>query len=316
MKRMGLGLAMVSAVALLSTAALADGAKEIAVIVKTTNSTFWQNVNKGASDAMAELKGYSLNFSGPAAESNIADEVNLVENAVNRKVAGIVLAPSDPDALIPSMKKAWEAHIPVVLIDSAVSDAGEKYYQSFLATDNEKAGQLCAQELIKRMGTTGKVAIMSYVAGVGSEIGRVGGFTKYIKENSKIELVGPFYSQSQMVTALNQTVDTLTANPDLKGIFGANEPTANGMGRGLAQTGKAGSLVAVGFDGNQDLQDFVKAGTLAAIAVQGSYQMGSLGVKTIAKVLAGEKVAKKIDTGVVIVTKDNIASPEAKNVLY
>jgi len=315
MKNIGFGVAMTAVAALLSTGALAAD-KEIAVIVKTTNSNFWQNVNKGAKSAIGEVKGFTLNFSGPAAESNIADEVNLVENAINRKVAGIVLAPSDPDALVPSLKKAWEAHIPVVLIDSAVSPAGDKYYQSFLATDNEKAGQLCAQELIKRMGTTGKIAIMSYVAGVGSEIGRVGGFTKYIKENSKIEIVGPFYSQSQMATALNQTVDTLTANPDLKGIFGANEPTADGMGRALAQTGKAGSLIAVGFDGNQNLQDYIKNGILHAIAVQGSYQMGYMGVKAVAKVIAGEKVEKKIDTGVVIVTKDNIDSDEAKNVLY
>jgi len=315
MKNIGFGIAMTAVVALLSTGALAAD-KEIAVIVKTTNSNFWQNVNKGAKAAIGEAKGFSLNFSGPAAESNIADEVNLVENAINRKVAGIVLAPSDPDALVPSLKKAWEAHIPVVLIDSAVSPAGDKYYQSFLATDNEKAGQLCAQELIKRMGTTGKIAIMSYVAGVGSEIGRVGGFTKYIKENSKIEIVGPFYSQSQMATALNQTVDTLTANPDLKGIFGANEPTADGMGRALAQTGKAGSLIAVGFDGNQNLQDYIKNGVLHAIAVQGSYQMGYMGVKAVAKIIGGEKVEKKIDTGVVIVTKDNIDSAEAKNVLY
>lgn len=315
MKRIGLGVAMAAAVALLSTGAMADG-KEIAVIVKTTNSNFWQNVNKGAKAAVGEAKGYSLNFSGPAAESAIADEVNLVENAVNRKVAGIVLAPSDPDALIPSMKKAWEAHIPVVLIDSAVADSGDKYYQAFLSTDNDKAGQLCAQELIKRMGTTGKIAVMSYVAGVGSEIGRVGGFKKYIADNSKIEIVGTYYSQAQMATALNQTVDVLTANPDLKGIFGANEPTADGMGRALAQTGKAGSIVAVGFDGNQNEQDYVKNGILHAIAVQGSYQMGYLGVKTVAKIIAGEKVEKKIDTGVVIVTKDNIDSAEAKNVLY
>jgi ribose transport system substrate-binding protein len=316
MKHLGLGMAMVAAVALLSTGAMAQSSKEIAVIVKTTNSNFWQNVNKGAKAAIGEAKGYTLNFAGPAAESAIADEVNLVENAINRKVAGIVLAPSDPDALVPSLKKAWEGHIPVVLIDSAVSPDADKYYQAFLSTDNEKAGQLCAQELIKRMGTTGKVAVMSYVAGVGSEIGRVGGFTKYIKDNSKIELVGPFYSQSQMATALNQTVDVLTANPDLKGIFGANEPTADGMGRALAQTGKAGSIVAIGFDGNQNEQDYIKNGILHAIAVQGSYQMGYLGVQTVAKLIAGGKVDKKIDTGVVIVTKDNIDSDQAKNVLY
>ena len=297
-----------------STAAAAD--KEIAVIVKTANSDFWQNVKKGANDGVGELKGYTASFQGAASDTDLAGQVALVENAVNRKVAAIVLAPSDPDALIPAMKKAWEAKIPVILIDSAASDAGKNYYQSFLSTDNQKAGELCAQALIDKIGTTGKIAIMSYTAGSGSEIGRVGGFRKYIETHSKLQVVGPFYSNSQMGTALNQTTDVLAANADLKGIFGANEPTAIGMGRALVQTGKAGKVVAIGFDGNGDLQGFIKDGTLEAIAVQSAYQMGSLGVKTAVEVLQGKKVPKFRDTGVVMVTKKNIESAEAKNVLY
>jgi ribose transport system substrate-binding protein len=308
---------VVAAMALFANAALAAGG-EIAVIVKTTNSNFWQNVNKGASDAikLPELKGYTMTFQGPAAESNIADEVAMVENAVNRKVAAIVLAPSDPEALIPAVKKAWEAKIPVIILDSLLADAGKDYYKSFLATDNKAAGEACAKALIAKIGKEGKIAVMSYVAGVGSEIGRVGGFKDYIAKNSKLQVVGTFYSQAQMATALNQTTDVLAANPDLKGIFGANEPTAVGMGRALVQSGKAGKVVAIGFDGNQDLQNFVKDGTLAAIAVQGSYQMGYLGLKTAAEALAGKKVEKFVNTGVVMVTKENVAKPEAQNVLY
>jgi ribose transport system substrate-binding protein len=290
--------------------------KEIAVIVKTAYSDFWQNVKKGANDGVAGLKGYTASFQGAASDTDLAGQVALVENAVNRKVAAIVLAPSDPDALIPAMKKAWEAKIPVILIDSAAGKAGESYYQSFLATDNEKAGELCAQALIAKVGTTGKIAIMSYTAGSGSEIGRVGGFRKYIEKHSKLQVLGPFYSNSQMGTALNQTTDVLAANADLKGVFGANEPTAIGMGRALVQAGKAGKVVAIGFDGNSDLQGFVKDGTLEAIAVQSAYQMGNLGVKTAVEVIQGKKVPKFRDTGVVMVTKKNIDSPEAKNVLY
>ena len=296
------------------TAAAAD--KEIAVIVKTANSDFWQNVKKGANDGVAGAKGYTATFQGAASDTDLAGQVALVENAVNRKVAGIVLAPSDPDALIPAIKKAWEAKIPVILIDSAASDAGKSYYQSFLATDNNKAGELCAQALIAKVGTTGKIAIMSYTAGSGSEIGRVGGFKKYIETHSKLQIVGPFYSNSQMGTALNQTTDVLAANADLKGIFGANEPTAIGMGRALVQSGKAGKVTAIGFDGNSDQQGFIKDGTLEAIAVQSAYQMGSLGVKTAIEVAQGKKVPKFLDTGVVMVTKGNIEKPEAKNVLY
>lgn len=296
------------------SAAAAD--KEIAVIVKTVNSDFWQNVKKGANDGAAKLKGYTATFQGAASDTDLAGQVALVENAVNRKVAGIVLAPSDPDALIPAMKKAWEAKIPVILIDSAASDAGKNYYQSFLATDNQKAGELCAQALIDKIGKEGKIAIMSFTAGSGSEIGRVGGFKKYIEKNSTLKIVGTFYSNSQMGTALNQTTDVLAANADLKGLFGANEPTAIGMGRALVQSGKAGKVAAIGFDGNGDLQSFVKDSTIEAIAVQSAYMMGHLGVTTVADVVAGKTVPKFLDTGVVMVTKKNIESPEAKNVLY
>jgi ribose transport system substrate-binding protein len=305
---------LTSAIALWSVSSVQAG--EIAVIVKTVNSTFWQNVQKGADAAIKGVDGHTMTFQGPASESAIADQVNMVENAVNRNVSGIVLAPSDPDALVPAVKKAWEARIPVVIIDSQLAEGAEQYYQSFLSTDNKKAGEMAAQALIERVGTEGKIAVMSYVAGAGSEIGRVGGFSDYIKANSKLEIVGPFYSQSQMATALNQTTDVLAANADLKGIFGANEPTAIGVGRALAQAGKAGSVVAIGFDGNEDLQNFVKDGTLAGIAVQGSYQMGEFGVQTLAKILNKETVEKFVDTGVVMVTKDNIDKPEAQNVLY
>ena len=184
------------------------------------------------------------------------------------------------------------------------------------ATDNRKAGELCAQRLIGKVGTQGKIAVMSYVAGVGSEIGRVGGFKDYIAAHSKLQIVGTYYSEAQMAKAMDQTTDVLAAHPDLVGIFGANEPTAVGMGRAIVRAGKAGKIEAVGFDGNKDLQDFVRDGTLDAIAVQGSYQMGELGVKAIGDILAGKTVDKFINTGVVIVTKDNIDTPKAQNVLY
>ncbi|HEY9023578.1 MAG TPA: ABC transporter substrate-binding protein [Burkholderiaceae bacterium] len=315
MKTTYTSMLLAGALALASFAAPAAD-KEIAVIVKTVNSDFWQNVKKGAENAASGLKGYTATFQGAASDTDLAGQVALVENAVNRKVAGIVLAPSDPDALIPAMKKAWEAKIPVILIDSAAAESGKPYYQSFLATDNQKAGELCAKALIDKVGTTGKIAIMSYTAGSGSEIGRVGGFRKYIESHSKLQIVGPFYSNSQMGTALNQTTDVLAANSDLKGIFGANEPTAIGMGRALVQAGKAGKVAAIGFDGNGDLQGFVKDGTIEAIAVQSAYQMGNLGVKTAVDVSQGKTVPKFLDTGVVMVTKKNIDSAEAKNVLY
>jgi ribose transport system substrate-binding protein len=298
---------------------------EIAVIVKTGNSSFWQNVQTGAFSAAKELKGQtpklSVTFLGAQSESNINEQINIVESAIDRGVKAIVLAPSDVTALVPAVKKAKDAGIPVVIIDSALT-GDESNYVSFLATDNKAAGEACAKALIeaikaKGLAEDGKIAVMSYVAGVGSEIGRVGGFKDYIAKNSKLQIVTTQYSNADMPTALNQTTNVLSANPDLVGIFGANEPTAIGMGRAIAQAKLGGKIAAIGFDGNSVLAGFVKDGTLDAIAVQSSFNMGYMGVKTAYDVAFGGKtVDAKVDTGFLIVTKDNIDSQDAKNVLY
>ncbi|MCT8516770.1 ABC transporter substrate-binding protein [Glaesserella parasuis] len=288
---------------------------EIAVIVKSANSTFWQNVRKGAETAGADLGGkYKVTFQGPESETAIDAQVNMVDNAVNRGVAGIVLAASDPVALVPAVRKAYESGIPVVLIDSGLNSDG-KYYQSFLATDNRAAGKLAAEKLLAKV-KGGKVAVMSFTQGAASAIERTGGFIDEVKSKADYKIVGTYYSNSEMVTALNQTEDVLGSNPDIAAIFGANEPTAVGMARAVKQKGFAGKIVAVGFDGNSDLQNFVRDGTLDGIVVQSSYQMGYKGVDTIGKLIKGEKVEKVIDTGVVYVTKENIDSEEAKAVLY
>jgi ribose transport system substrate-binding protein len=297
---------------------------EIAVIVKTGNSSFWQNVQTGAMDAQNELQAQTpkltVTFLGAQSESDINEEINIVENAINRGVKAIVLAPSDVTALQKPVADAKAAGIPVIIIDSKL-DGDPSQYVSFLATDNKAAGEACAKALIDALAakgiTEGKVQVMSYVAGVGSEIGRVGGFNDYIKANSNFTLLETQYSNADMPTALNQTTNVLQANPDLVGIFGANEPTAIGMGKAIQQAGLSGKIVAIGFDGNQVLADMVKDGTLNAIAVQSSYNMGYMGVKYAYDVaFAGKTIPDYVDTGFLMVTKDNIDSQDAKNVLY
>lgn len=290
---------------------------EIAVIVKSENSNFWQNVKKGALQAGKDLGGkYRITFQGPQSETAIDDEVNMVKNAVNRDVAGIVLAASDPNALIQPVKEAYNHRIPVVIIDSGINSGG-KYYQSYLATDNYAAGQLAAEKLLAKLGNkTGEVGVMSYTPGSDSGIKRTGGFIDTVKKQKGIKVLQTRYSQSDMALALNQTTDVLASHPELVAIFGANEPTAVGMARAIKEKGYSGKIVAVGFDGNKALQDFVRDGTLDGIVVQSSYGMGYKGVQTISRILNKEKVEKFIDTGVVYVTKDNIDSEEAQSVLY
>lgn len=291
------------------------GTGEIAVIAKGVHTHFWASVRHGAEKASTTMPGYSLSFAGPASETNNDEQIRLVEAAIKRNVAGIVLAPSNPEALVPPIKLAWEHSIPVVVIDSAISSMADAYYQAFLGTDNIMAGRTCAAEMIKRMGTTGKLAVMSYVVGAGSEIDRVGGFLDYIRSHSSIEIIGPFYSQSQTAAAMNQALDVLAANPGLTGMFAANEPTSVGMARAIAQEKLAGRIVAVGFDGNPELMGFVRQDVLQGIAVQESFHMGEASIETMGRILAGKPVKRTVDTGIVFVTKDNVDDPGVERLI-
>lgn len=316
MKVKTLSVALVAALAggfIANNAEAAD--KEIAVIVKTENANFWQNVRSGAESAVKELDGYKLTFQGPASETAVDEQVNMIQNALNRGVAGIVIAPTDPNALIMPAKAAWERGIPVAVIDSRLNDDG-KYSQAFLSTDNTAAGYQAGKELIKSLdGKKGKVAIMSFTAGSGSAMERDGGFIKAMEE-AGYDIASHNYSNSDMTTALNQAIDVLSSTEDLVGMFCSNEPTCVGVGRAIEQRGYKGKIKAVAFDGNEDIQKFVRDGIFEGAVVQSSYGMGELGMLTVADIIAGNKTSKFVDTGTVFVTKDNIDTPEAMSVLY
>jgi ribose transport system substrate-binding protein len=236
----------------------------------------------------------------------------MVENAINRQVKGIVLAPCDPKGLVKVAEKAKAQKIALVGIDSALDTKCD----SFLTTNNVAAGKKAAEELLSRVkGKTGKVALMLYVAGAGSCVDRAKGFTDEIKAKSKMKIVGPYYSDADSAKAMNQMTDVLASNPDLKAVFAANEPTAIGVAKAIATAGKTGKLVAIGFDGAPILQDYVKKGVLQAIMVQSPFNMGYMGVQEAYNKIKGKKVNEFVDTGVFSVTTKNIASDEAQKAL-
>ncbi|MDP4164940.1 MAG: substrate-binding domain-containing protein, partial [Bacillota bacterium] len=115
--------------------------------------------------------------------------------------------------------------------------------------------------------------------------------------------------------ALNQMTDVLSANPDLKAVFAANEPTAIGVGKAISDAGKAGKIVAIGFDGAPILQEYVKKGVYQAIMVQSPFNMGYMGVKTAWNKIKGKPIKEFIDTGVFSVTTQNIGTDEAQKAL-
>lgn len=289
----------------------ATGKYKIVVIAKSNNSEFWQTVNSGAEDAAKE-EGVNVTFQARPEETDIAGQVSIVEDAINQKVDAIVLAPSDVDALVSVVEKADNAGIPVITIDSKLNSDIPK---SHVATNNEVAAAIAAENLAKAIGEKGKVAIVSFVAGASTAVAREQGFLDKIKEYPGIEIINTFYSDADRNKAMTITQDILTSTPDIKGIFGTNEPSAVGVSLAVEQAGVKDKVTVVGFDSAEDVIYAIQNGSMEGTVVQNPYNMGYQGVKQAVKVIKGEDVEKLIDTGVTYVNKDNLESDEVQKLL-
>lgn len=290
----------------------AGAKKKVAVIVKGTEHVYWQSVKVGA-EAAAKAGGVEMYFTGaPGGESDINGQVSLIENAINQKVAGIVLAASDAKALAPATEKAIAAGIPVVIIDSGLNT---DKYQSFLTTDNIAASAAVGESLAKMLGGKGKVAIANFVPGAQTAIEREKGFRDVMAKYPGITVLPTQFYNSDKQKALSLTQDLMTANPDLAAIYACNEPGTVGVGRALKEK-NIKTVIEVGFDSSDDVVPLIKEGYVKATAVQMPYNMGFKGVQAIVDILAGKTVEKKVDTGFTLVTPENMTSPESEKALY
>jgi ribose transport system substrate-binding protein len=296
-----------------------SGKVALAVIPKGTSHVFWQSIHAGARKAAQEA-GATVIWRGPLREDDRDSQVSEVEGFVSGgNVKGIVLAPLDEAALVGPVSAAQKAGIPVVIIDSGLK--GEDYV-SFVATDNLKGGRLGGEHLAKLLGGKGKVVLLRYSEGSDSTNKREQGFLDAMKENPGIEVVSSNqYGGADVEGAYKKSESLLSTykKPDgslsVDGIFTPNESTAFAMMRVLQDNGWAGKVRFVGFDASENLVKGLRDGAIDGLVLQDPVRMGYLGVKTMLSHLKGEKVERRVDTGVQLVTKENMDRPEMKELL-
>jgi ribose transport system substrate-binding protein len=315
-------LLLLCSVSLLAlTAFAADPPYTIAVIPKGTTHEFWKSVNAGAVKAERELTAQGTKvkiiWKGPLREDDRDQQIQVVENFMARQVSAIVLAPLDSQALVRPVHNATRAKVPVVIIDS---DLKSDEYVSFVATDNYKGGQLAGEQMGKLLNGSGNVILLRYAVGSASTEARENGFLDVLKTKYPgIKLI----SSDQHAGATRETAYQVSQNllnrfgREANGIFCPCEPPTIAMTKALRDLGLAGGKVKmVGFDaGSQSVLD-MKNGDVQGLVVQNPLLMGYLGVVTAVKHLKGEKIEKRIDTGVVLVTPENMNEPQIKELLY
>lgn len=293
----------------------------IAVIPKGTTHEFWKAVNAGAVKAERELSAQGTKveviWKGPLREDDRDQQIQVVENFMTRHVSAIVLAPLDSQALVRPVHTAVRAKVPVLIMDS---DLKSDEYVSFVATDNYKGGQLAGEEMGQLLHGSGNVILLRYAVGSASTEAREAGFLDVLKTKYPgVKLI----SSDQHAGATRELAYQVSQNllnrfgREVNGVFCPSEPPTIAMTKALRDLGLAGGKVKmVGFDaGSQSVLD-MKNGDVQALVVQNPLLMGYLGVVTAVKYLRGEKVERRIDTGVELVTPANMNDPKIKELLY
>lgn len=283
---------------------------EIALIVKATDSGFWQKVITGGEAFGAENDNVNVTIYGPASEADADESITILENVISSEPDAIVIATNAGDGAVAAIEDAASKGIPVITVDTKIpSDK----ITSHLATDNILGGQLAAEAMVKELNAAGielkgKIAIVAAVAGIDTIIERDGGFADKMAELAPdIEVLTPVYVNNEIEKALTETELIITRDgEDLIGIYADNNHTGDGVGRAIKQAGLQDSVIVVAYDDDQEQIDFLEEGVIKTLIIQDQYNMGYSGCKYALQAINGEELPSFVDTGVKVTTKDDL----------
>lgn len=306
-------LGAISAAALVAGMGLAHAQEMyIPLISKGFQHQFWQAVKAGADKGASEF-GVTVTFEGPDTEAQVDRQIDMLAAALAKKPAAIGFAALDSQAAIPLLKQAKEAGIPVIAFDSGVDS---DIPVATAATDNLAAASLAADKMAELIGGKGKVALVVHDQTSRTGIDRRDGFVNRVKEKyPDIEIVDIQYGAGDQLQSTEIAKAILTANPDLKGMFGANEGSAIGVVNAVTELGRK-DVVIIGYDSGKQQKEAIESGVMAGAITQNPVGIGYETVRAAVAAAKGETVEKNIDTGFYWYDKSNISDPKIAAVLY
>ncbi len=291
-----------------------SGQMYIALVSKGFQHQFWQAVKQGAEEKAKEL-GATITFDGPASETEVDAQLQMLQAAIDKKPAAIGYAALDPQACVPLYDQAKAANIPIVQFDAPCNG---DYALSLSATDSLKAGALAATNMAKIMGDTGKVAIVGHSQINSTGVQRRDGFVNEMKANHpNIQIVDIQYGDGDHLKSADIAKAMIAAHPDLKGLYGTNEGSAIGIVNAVNELGlPKGKITIVGFDSGAAQINAIKDGTMAGAITQDPIGIGKSVVQAAYNAATGKPVEKFYDTGSYWYDKTNINDPKIAAVLY
>src|SRR4051812_2202993 len=287
---------------------------DIALVSKGFQHQFWQAVKSGAQEQAKKL-GVTMTFDGPASETEVDNQLQMLQAAIERQPDAIGYAALDPEACVPLLDQAKQANIPVVEFDAGCNSAVPV---TICQTDSKAAGALAAEHMAELIGGKGKVAIVGHSQINSTGVERRDGFVDKIKADfPDIDIVDIQYGDGDHLKSADIAKAMLSANPDLKGLYGTNEGSAIGIVDAVNELGlKPDELTVVGFDSGQQQIDAIKSGVMAGAITQDPMGIGRCTIESAVAAVKGTSQEKVQDTGSYWYDKTNVEDPKISPLLY
>jgi len=284
----------------------------IAVVPRGSTHRYWKLIHGGALKAAHDLECAGLTveliWKGPIREGDQEEHRQIVESFFRKGVHGVVMAPCDSQSLVHTVEEAARKNVPTVVIDSELDTP---HIVSFVGTDNRRAGALAADRMGELLHGKGVVFVQKYQKGSLSTEARETGFT------DRIRTTYPGISVQTSTEYAGRTTDSARRVAEaflkkraesIQGVFTLNESSTTGMLMALQGITLANRLAFVGFDHSDTLSAAVRCKQIQGLVAQDPFRMGELGVRAIVDHLQGRTVAKRMDTGAILVTPENLQS--------
>lgn len=286
----------------------------IALVSKGFQHQFWQAVKQGAEEKAAEL-GVTITFDGPASETEVDAQLQMLQTAIDKKPIAIGYAALDPEACISLYEKAEAADIPIVEFDAPCDS---DYSQNLSATDSKVAGAIAAEHMAELIGGKGEVAVVGHSQINSTGVDRRDGFVNKIEADyPDIKIVDIQYGDGDHLKSADIAKAIIAANPNLKGLYGTNEGSAIGIVNAVTELGlEPGELVIIGFDSGAAQINAIKSGVMAGAITQDPIGIGMSVVQAAYDAYMGETLEPFTDTGSFWYDANNIDDAKIAAVLY
>lgn len=289
-----------------------EGGDKVAAVIKGLDNPFFQAMEDGI-NAQAEEDSVSVTVQAAQSITDTTGQSDKLSALAQQDYDCFVVNPISGSNLVNGLARIAAQDIPIVNIDSPVdADAAAEAdvdLTTYIGTDNTEAGGKAGDAMVEAVGA-GEVALIGGISGDVTSGARLDGFTRSVE--GTLDIVQTTAADWERQKALTAATTIMQKNPDLKGFFAANDDMGLGIVQAVKNAGKAGEVVVISVDGNEDALEAVKSGDLYATVAQYPYAIGQLGVQACEKAIAGEDVPEEITSPTALVTKDKASDALAE----